>query len=105
MADPDLVENLRGQVASLLNEMADATDDARFRSAAAMLKGKPTGRRQCDDSQALDYARALLATKIAPSVYRACTMAAVLFAPSHQVETMRDRLRKKFRTKLVKSED
>lgn len=99
------IEILRDQVAALLDEMAEAAGDARFRSASAMVRGGRGGRRSKDDSKALEYAAGLLSMRMVNSKYRACEMAAVMFAPSHQVETMRDRLRRKLRTKPVKSED
>lgn len=105
MADPDLVDELRRTVSDLLDQMAAATEDRRFRSAAAMVRGQRGGRRKYDDSKPLEYAETLLAMNAATTVNRACEMTAIVFAPAHQVETMRDRLRRKLRTKLVKSKD
>ncbi len=98
MADPEHVDTLRDTVAHLLDEMAAATADARFRSAAAMVRGARGGRRGKDDTQALEYARALQAVKAAPSRHRAAEMAAVLFASNDEVEAMRDRIHRKLRT-------
>jgi hypothetical protein len=105
VADSSQADEFRGTVAKLLEDMAAATRDARFSSAAAMVRGRRNGRRCRDDTKALDYAAALLAMKAATSPYKACEMAAVMFAPEHQVATMRDRLRRKFRTQIFKSED
>lgn len=98
------VDSLRATIAGLLDEMADAAGDKRFRSAAAMVRGNPAGRQRKDDAQALEYAEALLAMGAASSPHRACAMTAEVFAPSEQVEAMRDRIRKKLRTKLNTSE-
>lgn len=105
-AEPANIETkLRATVAELLEEMAEATGDGRFRTAAAMVRGARGGRRAKDDTEALQYAAGLFNANLVESRHRACEMAAVLFAPSHQVETMRDRLRRKLRRELFKSED
>ncbi|MAW87524.1 MAG: hypothetical protein CMJ42_13460 [Phyllobacteriaceae bacterium] len=86
---------LRADTADMLEVLARLFEDGRFATAAAHLRGKRPGRRQVDDGRALAFARGLLATGFARSPHDACRRAAILFAPSHQVETMRDRLRKK----------
>ncbi len=101
----DPVEELRTTVAGLLEEMAAEAGDNRFRAAAAMIRGRRPGRQRKDDTAALEYAASLITMGLATSIHRACERAAIMFAPSHQVETMRDRLRRKLRTKLIMSED
>lgn len=96
---------MRLALAEYCDAMSDLTNDGRWRSAAAILCGGRPGRNQVDDSAALAYARALLTSGVASSCHRACSMAAKLFAPSHQIPATRDRLRKKLRTKPINSED
>lgn len=99
------LDRLRAETSDFLEYMGSQVNDARFRSAAAMLRGKRAGRPSVDDAAALQQAESYLATGIARTAYEAATFAARYYAPSHQVETMRDRLRKKLRRKLIKSED
>ena len=96
---------VRLALANYCGLMADLTEDGRWRSAAGMLIGKRAGRRPVNDDAALRYARALMAAGVARSTHRACLMAAQMYAPLHQVETVRDRLRKKLRRGLNVSED
>lgn len=92
----DCTKRLRSDTADMLDELSRVFEDGRFAAAASYLRGKRAGRRPVNDTKALSYARGLLATGIARSAYDACARAAIFYAPSHQVETMRDRLRKKF---------
>lgn len=87
---------LRADTAALLEGFAMLFEDGRFATAAAHLRGNRGGRRPIDDGKALAYARRLLDTGFAKSAHEACQRAAILFAPAHHVEAMRDRLRKKF---------
>lgn len=98
------LDRLRAETSDFLDYMGSQVDDARFRSAAAMLRGKKAGRPSVDDETALQLAESYLKSGIARTVHRAATLAA-LYKPSHQVDTTRDRLRRKLRTKLNKSED
>lgn len=101
MPDLDIAE----RIARLCRAVADRTGDGRLRTASAILTGKRSGRKATDDSKALDYAESLFKTGMASSIYKACESAATIYAPMHQVKTMRDRLRKKLRTKLKIYED
>jgi hypothetical protein len=95
--------NARERLAELCRVFAARTGDGRLRTAAAILSGKKPGRRPIDDEKALAYVATLLKTGIAESEHDACERAAIVYAPAHQVETMRDRLRRKFRTQPIKS--
>lgn len=96
---------MRIATASVCQEMADITNDGRWRAAARILLGRKSGRSQIDDTAALRYVAVMMATGAARSVHHACSIAAQMYAPQHQIETMRDRLRRKFRTQPIKSED
>jgi len=87
------------QLAIVCLALGSQTGDRRFIEAARRLEGKPLGRRTIDDTAALEYAKALLDTKMAASPHEACCRAAVLFSGTQQIETARERLRKKFRRK------
>jgi len=92
------------RIAKLCRAVAERTGDGRLRTAAAILTGKHSGRKATDDTRALEYAEGLFKTGVARSLHRACERAAQLYAPAHQIDTMRDRLRKKLRRQLDKSE-
>jgi hypothetical protein len=96
---------LREANADFLDYLAAQFNDGRFRSAAAMLRGNRSGRRLSADNDALTYAERLLRLGIARSANDAARMAAKIYAPTHYHEAMQDRIRKKLRTKLVKSKD
>lgn len=97
LAEPS--SNVRLALAAYCRTMAELTGDGRWRRAAGVLLGTNVGRREVDDAAALRYARGLMAAGIANSPHRASSMAAQMFAPPHQVETVRDRLRRKLRRK------
>ena len=88
---------MREALAGYCTAMWELTGDARWRRAAGVLTGAHPGRREVDDEAALRYARGLMSAGVAKSPYRASAIAAELFAPPHQVETCRDRLRRKLR--------
>lgn len=92
-------EAMRLSLADYCHAMADLTLDGRWRAAAGILTAERAGRAPVDDAAALRYASALLTAGAARSIYRACAMAAQTYAPAHQVDTTRDRLRRKFRSK------
>lgn len=96
---------MRAALADYCDQMANLTNDGRWRQAAGALRGRGAGRRPVDDEAPLAYVEALLASGMAGSLHRACGIAAQMYAASHQVDTMRDRLRRKFRTKPINSED
>lgn len=98
------LSTLREANADFLNHLATTLGDGRFRAAAAMLRGAKPGRPAIDDTKALELAESLIKTGVSPSVHKACTRAAKMLGTSLQVETTRDRLRKKLRTKLFKSQ-
>jgi hypothetical protein len=54
------IEVLRATVAAELAQHATATGDARFRLAAAILRGRPPGRRHRDDALAVAEMKALV---------------------------------------------
>lgn len=93
------------RLTALCLSLASSTGDGRFKVAAAILAGKRPGRRPTDDSSALSYAEGLVRSGLVSNIHKACERAAELFAPTHQVETTRDRLRRKLRTKLNTSQD
>lgn len=95
----------RHRIADLCAALAERSGDGRFQTAAAILRGNRAGRRPTDDAKPLIYAEGLLRAGLEASTHKACERAAELYAPPHQVETTRDRLRKKLRTKLINSED
>jgi hypothetical protein len=98
-------EVMRKALAAYCAAMADLTEDGRWKAAAGILTGERAGRAPVDDVAPLRYAQALLAAGAVRSIYRACTVAAQIYAPAHQTETMRDRLRRKFRTQPIMSGD
>lgn len=95
----DKLSELRDASADMLCHIADKLDDGRFRAAAAILRGRRVGRRSIDDTAALAYAEKLLRLDMVRSPHQACESAAKVFAMPHQIPAMRDRLRRKFRTK------
>ncbi len=99
------VAALRQANADFLDYLAAQFDDGRFRSAAAMLRGKRAGRRLSSDNDPLTYAERLLRLGIARSANDAARMAARIYAPPPYHDAMRDRIRKKLRAKLIKSND
>lgn len=99
------VDGLRDANADFLDHLGATFGDGRFMAAAALLRGGMPGRRPVDDATALQYAETVLRVGMAASIHKACEKAAKLYAPPHQVPAMRDRLRKKLRTKLNNSED
>jgi hypothetical protein len=84
------------RVADACDGLAALTEDPRFKRAAGILRGKRIGRRQVDDGQALDLARAFLAAGLVRSRTAALRRAAVLTAPAHQIDSAVRRLAKKF---------
>lgn len=95
----DKLADLRDASADVLDHIAAAAGDVRFKTAAAVLRGRRVGRRSIDDTAALAYAEKLLRLDMVRSPHQACESAAKVFAMPHQIPAMRDRLRKKFRTK------
>lgn len=94
--EPEVTAKLLANTALVLERCAKVFGDGRFATAAAHLRGNKAGRRKINDTAALAYAESLLATGVAKSVHDACLRSAVMYAPEHQVDTVRDRLRKKF---------
>ncbi len=72
----------RESIAAVCLEEADATGDSRFTRAAGALLGKLAGRPEIDDTEALAFAGALLASGAASSINDACVQTAVLFSPT-----------------------
>lgn len=98
-------DTLRDSNADWLDHLAERLEDPRYRTAAAMLRGSSPGRRPTDDDKALNYAMALLSTGIARSANDAAKRTARLFSEPHYSSAATDRLRKKLRAKLIKSND
>jgi hypothetical protein len=96
---------LREANAEFLDFLAGQFNDGRFRSAAAMLRGHRAGRQPIQDDEALVYAERLLRLGFARSANDAARQAANIYASSSYRDAARDRLRRKLRTKLVKSKD
>jgi hypothetical protein len=97
------VAELRDANADWLDHLAERLEDSRFRSAAAMLRGNPPGRRAADDEKAVNHAMRLLQTGFAQSSHDAARKAARLYAEPHYMRAATDRIRKKLRSKLIKS--
>lgn len=105
MTQPIDTETMRHALADYCRGMAELTGDGRWSAAAGLLTGKRGGRHPQDDGAALQYAREALRLGLASSANSAALMAARFFARPHQLDTMRDRIRKKLRRELVKSKD
>ena len=100
---PKAADRVRELMVALLQAIGDVFGDARYLSAAGALRGKGAGRKPIDDSKRLALVQSMLNTQVARSIHRACELVAEFDAPSGQVETVRDRLRRKFRRKSIKS--
>ncbi len=101
----ETVDRVRLVMVGLLQAIGDLFGDARYVSAAGILRGKGAGRKPIDDEKRLALVQSMLNTQVARSIHRACELVAEFDAPSGQVETVRDRLRRKFRRKLNESGD
>jgi hypothetical protein len=88
-------------VAAIVDELeglADQTGEARFRHAAALVRGDSgAGRPASDDTIALARVAALLGDSPGRSAWSACHSVARRMAPPLQVRAMAERLRRKFR--------
>ena len=102
---PEAADRVRQLTVRLLEAIGDLFGDARYLSAAGALRGKGAGRKAIDDSRRLALVQSMLNTQVARSIHRACELVAEFDAPSGQVETVRDRLRRKFRRNSIKSGD
>jgi hypothetical protein len=90
-----MADDIRASLAACCDDFAKLSGDGRFRSAAAILRGLPSGRRRLDDSAALAYAEKLLSTGIAKTKRQAAQKSAKIHASGVQVQTTAERLRKK----------
>ena len=99
----ETVDRVRLVMVGLLQAIGDLFGDGRYLSAAGALRGKGAGRRPIDDRKRLALVQTMLDTQVARSIHRACELVAEFDARSGQVETVRDRLRRKFRRKSIES--
>jgi hypothetical protein len=86
---------IRASLAACCREFARLSGDGRFNAAAAMLEGKPAGRKRRDDARAIEYAEKLIAIGMARSITDAAVKSAKIHANGEQVKTMAERIRKK----------
>ncbi len=80
MTDEMESARLRDSLAKRADKFGAATGDERFRRAAGVLRGKPSGRRAVDDTEALACAKSLFAAGCSKN--SACVQAANLYAPT-----------------------
>ena len=90
----------RERIATMADELAVKTGDARFAHASGILRGKPAGRPPADDGAALAFAESLIDAKLVRSRNAACRRAATMYSPtSDKMDIIRARLVRKLRLK------
>jgi len=87
---------MRERLASILDRLHRSTNDDRYSRAAATLRGGHAGRPAIDDSEPLEFARAVIAAGVAKSHREASIRASRFYAGSTgEMQQMVERLRKK----------
>ncbi|RDD61461.1 hypothetical protein [Ferruginivarius sediminum] len=99
--DLDRHDSARAAAAQFLDQLAAATNDARYSRAAGHIRGSNGGRQPCgDDETALHEMRWLLESGKARSIRDAARKTAATMNSITALESVEDRLRRKYRKKF-----